>query len=398
MTEAKFVVINIPDRWLMGTEITDGTVIELGKDSPVNLEISDKGLSLKPSSKQAIYMTAPIDSEIEGCVGHRLVIDADYPEHTRVKVAFSVSNKKITEAKDILDSSEWSEEIVNPEDTLLTGREEQDKRGRYLWLKITMEAEDAILMPVIRSIKLYFPRETYLRYLPAIYQEDASSRDFLERYLSVFETILSKLENGIKDTPHLFDPYATPSEFLPWLSTWVGSFKDENWPEDKWREFLSRAVSLYKQRGTPAGIRELIKLYSGKYPIIVERSLLKCGTTEYDEVLNRIFGCAYSFCVLVNPDQVKTEKDRKVLRRIVASEKPAHTVGGIVVLEPWVRLDWHTYLGKNTFLNQPLDMHAGSAVLSISTILAEEQTTEIEKRIRKGQELCRVCFESCVQS
>jgi len=265
-------------------------------------------------------------------------------------------------------------------------------------------------MPVVKSVKLYFPRVTYLRYLPEIYQEEPKSREFLERYLSVFETILTALEQNIGDTPRIFDAFGTASGFLPWLSTWLGAVKDENWDDDKWREFLSRAATLYKQRGTSVGLSELIKLYSGKYPIIVERSLLKCEDTEYSRLLTRIFGCAYSFCVLVEPDQVKTEKDRKVLKRMVATEKPAHTLGGLVVLEPWIRLDWHCYLGKNSFLNIPLNTRVCEAVLSVSTILEAEtkssdQNTEeadrlstermqIIERIRKGQKLCRFCFET----
>ena len=173
-------------------------------------------------------------------------------------------------------------------------------------------------------------RTSYLEYLPAIYQENPVSRDFLERYLSIFETILSRIERQIDDIPRLFDVKETPSKFLPWLSTWVGAVKDENWPEEKWRQFLSRAVEIYKKRGTKTELNELIKIYTGRTPFaIVERVQLK-GDNE--EMLDRLFGDKYSFCVFLWPNQVKTEMDWKIIKRIIDSEKPAHTQGRLAII------------------------------------------------------------------
>ena len=170
----------------------------------------------------------------------------------------------------------------------------------------------------------------YIEYLPGIYQEDRVNRDFLERYLSIFESILSRLESKIEDVPRLFDAKETPEKFLPWLSTWVGAFKDENWPEEKWRQFLSRAAELYRKRGTKAELNELIKIYTGRKPLaIIERALLK---GDNPQVLDRLFGDKYSFCVVLLADQVKTETDWKVITRIIDSEKPAHTKGSFAVV------------------------------------------------------------------
>jgi phage tail-like protein len=364
MNEANFITINIEARWGMGKEIVEDEAIELRHNEPVNLQISSKGLSLKPGSAIGTYMSNALDSTMAGCVWHRLIVDAELPENALAEVAFAVAEKEVQDIGELV----WSPPLINPKDMLIPGQ-----KGRYLWLKIiisTKEPEDKA--PVIKSLKLCFPRETYLRHLPAIYQEDSQSRNFLERYLSVFETVLANLERIIDDVPRWSDAIGTSSEFLPWLSTWLGAVYDENWPEAKWREFLNRAAELYKQRGTPAGLRNLVKLYSGKYPIIVERALLRCENPEFGKVLDKLFGCKYSFCVLVQPDQVTTEKDRKVLKRMIAVDKPAHTLGGLVVVEPRIRLDWHSYLGKNTILNEPeLDIRIGKAVVPINTAVQE---------------------------
>lgn len=251
-------------------------------------------------------------------------------------------------------------------------------RGRYFHLRIVVSANDQNdSVPAIKGIRLYYSPPTYLKHLPAIYQEDPLSKDFLEDYLSIFETVLANLESRIEDVPRLFDVKETPNEFLSWLSTWVGAVRDENWPEEKWREFLSRAAELYKHRGTKEEINEIIEIYTGTYPMaIIERALLKCASPYLTKVLNLLFGGPYSFCVLLNPEQVKTEKDRKVVLRIIESEKPAHTCGGFAIIEQRMRLDWHTYLGINTRLSEPkAEMILGKAILSLTSVLPSPDKT-----------------------
>ncbi len=246
-------------------------------------------------------------------------------------------------------------------------------KGQWLLLKITLTSNKTGKYPKITSLKAYFSSINYLNYLPAFYQEDPVSLDFLKRYLAVFETVLQKIENQIEETPKQIDAKQTSSEFLPWLSTWVGAVKDENWPENKWREFLSRAAILYRHRGTKKELEEIISIYTGKPPVeIVERALLKTGNKEYQTLLDTLFGDKYSFCVLLRKHQAKTETDRKVIERIIESEKPAHTVGGYVVLENKIYLDWHTYLGLNTYLIERIaQMYVGKANVSINTVITE---------------------------
>lgn len=308
------------------------------------------------------------DSEIEGCIWYRLVLDANFPEGAHVKVSYLITDE---DTQDIRKQDvAWSKPISDPRDTLIFG-----PRGRYLWLKLKFSVDNPKAeLPTIKKIKLHFSAATYLKYLPAIYQEDPTSRDFLERYLSVFETLLANLESHIDAVPLLFDVEATRSNFLPWLSTWLGTIKDENWPEEKWRVFLSRAVELYKRRGTKWELEELIKMFSGAPTIaIIEPALLNYDNQYLKKVLKRLIGGKYSFCILLKPEQVKTGVDRKVIKRLIDSEKPAHTRGGFAVIENSLRLDWHTYLGVNTCLRMPKgEMIVGKAVLPLNTVLTSD--------------------------
>ena len=68
---------------------------------------------------------------------------------------------------------------------------------------------------------------------------------------------------------------------------------------------------------------------------------------------------------------------------IVEREKPAHTVGGVKALQPWIYLDMHTYLGINTILTEPVFILGESSVISRDTALSDpEESGQIDLRSR----------------
>lgn len=120
---------------------------------------------------------------------------------------------------------------------------------------------------------------SYLRFLPAIYQEDAKSRDFLERFLSVFQSQMEGIGETISNLPTYFDPEACPSEFVPWLAGWL-SLDLYELLGDKNREFILRATEFYKKKGTPSGIASLVTFLTGK----------TCIVKEYNNYVFRSYG------------------------------------------------------------------------------------------------------------
>ncbi|MFK0735478.1 MAG: phage tail protein [Gloeotrichia echinulata GP01] len=112
-------------------------------------------------------------------------------------------------------------------------------------------------------------------YLPAIYQEDPFVGQFLLAFqkvlLGVDDTVpilkddikFQPLEQAIASIATLFDPKSTPKEFLNWLAGWVALSLRDDWEQEAQRRFISRIVSLYKQRGTKAGMTEMLKTYTG---------------------------------------------------------------------------------------------------------------------------------------
>jgi phage tail-like protein len=173
----------------------------------------------------------------------------------------------------------------------------RERTGRYLWLKIALSTVDETLNSSIDKIKVFYPRESYLRYLPAIFQEnpvgqeDPVSRDFLERFLSIFETVFYDLETRIYDVDSFFDPDtagskiydiykyldintadSTENDFLKWLASWLNVAIEDEWDEQIKIRFIQEAFMLYRQKGTLAGIEKLIEIYTGKKPVIIEHS------------------------------------------------------------------------------------------------------------------------------
>lgn len=143
----------------------------------------------------------------------------------------------------------------DPTDALL-----DDAEGRYLGVELGLVGTDAT-SPRVSSLRAFLPRQSYLRYLPAIYDTESEDRSFLERYLSIFESVFVDVEAGIESLPQFLDPGGVPPEFVGWLGSWLASETDSAWPTAARREFLARAPELYRLRGTPAGLIEPVRIY-----------------------------------------------------------------------------------------------------------------------------------------
>ena len=255
---------------------------DLEKGTIKNLKVRDDGgleffepkkgfvrfFRIKPK-REGSYTSKPLDSGIEGCRWHRIVLDADIPRNATLTVSFSSSEKEEADES-------WSGTIVfkNAKDALV-----QAPPGRYITLKIDFHRGEGEESPVLRQVKIYYPRLSYLRYLPAVYQEKSASKEFMERFLSIFESALYDSEETISRIPLYFDPKATPKHFVPWLASWL-SLDLYELLGDRNREFILRAVELYKQKGTASGIARLVSFLTGK----------KCCVKEYMNNVFRSYG------------------------------------------------------------------------------------------------------------
>lgn len=390
------------------------------------------------------YFSLSLDSAEEGTEWHKFVLDADIPANTQVQVSYRAADDKQVTVKETTDEGvvryvtvnldryieqasnldeggrarkaadldtldDWSEPAVNAGDALIL-----EGVGRYLWLRIDLVGGEE-KAPSIGSLRLDFPRDTYLRYLPAVYQEDERSRDFLERFLSLFETFFAATEWRINHLARYFDvdSQLATGDFLRWLASWLAIPEDKSWSEEQLRELIRQAPELYRKRGTREGLEAMIEIFTGERPLVVEhfqtagcaqpppaarRTDAAAGgenVLSLEEILRNLYGTdPYCFCVLLKPYRSETkggrrvvrrlsEEERKAVRRIVDAEKPAHTCAGLLALQPWIHLDMHTYLGVNTYLSRPdarLDLQ--SAIPRDTVLDDRDEAGQLERRSR----------------
>jgi len=165
-------------------------------------------------------------------------------------------------------------------------------------------------------------QSSYLKYLPAFYSGD----EFMERFLMIFENILTPIERVVDHIELYLDPTVMPEDFLSWIASWLDLVLDENWLVEKRRKLISSAVELYRWRGTRRGLKEYLTVYTGVEPVITEHlgGIRLDGQARLGE--NTFLGEGRDHCFSVTLELVDTAAiDLEGVKAIIEAEKPAHT-------------------------------------------------------------------------
>lgn len=380
--------LEIPDQPL-GTRVdvsyyasegeTDG-VDDLGALSGLSAEQQSElhGLGVDSLWDLIEYSTAELNRSIDSASGVEI--------QKWMQAAREVLQKEFVRRPDVT-------EVASPEDMLLT-----DADGRYLHVAINLIGSRETA-PRLQTFRVYCPRQSYLRYLPEVYQERDRQSPFLSRFLSIFESIFVDIEQTLEMDTQYLDPQEIPVDYLSWLNSWVAVELGESWPEDARRELLERAPELYRMRGTKQGLVELIDLYF-RHVTLPERpwdeslvqiernleSLFQDGYLTSDESLEtfvqyqdqaaldetaavrileyadldrivdserkRVYmnqlGHPRRVEVLLHPEV--PERHVHAVDAIVESESPVYTDVNTRRLKKRFQIEEHTYLGLNTIL------------------------------------------------
>ena len=362
---------------------------------------------------QGTLSSCELDSGVTACVWHRIALDADIPAGTTIEVR--------TDAHDTAGGSSPTDLIPAPI-VLSAGSLDclvQGGPGRYLKLTLTLRGNGAAT-PVLRGIRIWFPRASWLQYLPAVYQEDDESAAFLSRFLSILQTDFDGFDETIDTIASYFDPRSVPDKWFAWLAAWIALPIEPTWTDAQRRAVLKNAYPNYGRRGTPAGLEQVITDYAGATARLVEhfrlRQLIvlpddpaKAVSTGGGGLWSRDFyrrlqlgvysqvgmfklvgepepgiepdaWGASEFSVFFDAEPATMAATRKQVAAVVEREKPAHTMATYRPVYARMRLGVQATLGVDTRVGE-----AGQAVLgSISTLGYDAvlAPSELERGIR----------------
>ena len=343
----------------------------------------------KKYNDQTVCILDALDSSEEHTHWNRIVLDAGIPDNTSITIAYFASDDKDALSK----NPQWIDVLPDPIDSLI------DAQGRYLWLKITLLALDGENTPSIKSLTTFFPKFSYMQFLPEVYSTaDTLNNNVLERFLSMFGTIQTDLDEKIFSFTKYLDPDSVPRSFLSWLISWFGMKTDENWSEEKLRNLLLLLPKYYKMRGTRRGLEALLSLLlqnslltydqstthlqpngtngsffrDGKFLIVESFQLYSIQNSQNWDDYQCLFQTnPYSFTVLINSLTVNKEMIGKI-SKIIDDEKPAYVMAKISAVDPLFQLGSYIFLGVNTFLNKQV-LSIGSSMMGQNSLIGEEK-------------------------
>jgi phage tail-like protein len=164
----------------------------------------------------------------------------------------------------------------------------------------------------------------YAPMLPAVMQEDALALQLVAAFDESLAPVLVTL-----DSLHAYvDPGLCPGDFLDWVASWIGLVPDENWTLERRRALASRAVPIYRLRGTVAGLIGHVELLFGERPEVIDSGGVAWSVTPGTEMPG---SAEPKVIVRVGvPRDVTVDFER--LQALIAAETPAHVVAELEVV------------------------------------------------------------------
>ncbi|HTS36393.1 MAG TPA: phage tail protein [Candidatus Solibacter sp.] len=373
-------------------------------------------------------LTKTLDSGIESCIWDRVQLHATVPQGTVIEVTTQTADSDVW-AKGAPYQAECSAYSVPGQSCVLslTGDDPdclvQSRPGRYLRLQLKLKS-NGVVSPTLQSIQVGFPRSSYLQYLPAVYQEDDQSRVFLDRFLRIFQSTFDGMDQTLDNLWTRFDPMSAPGSWFNWLASWLAFPINPLWSDNQRRSALKSAGQIYPLRGTPSGVEQLVKQYSGVDARLIEhfrlRQLvilpdspssstalgsgmrlwsrdyyrrLQVGvysqvgyfdlTGEPEPDMEPLAWGANEFTVFFDCDPYQVSSTTQSVSQVVEREKPAYAKANYAPVFPRMRVGVQSTLGVDTRVGEITPLLLGTTgVLDYDAILGCS-TTETQLRAQR---------------
>ncbi len=372
-------------------------------------------LGAPPYQQGGLWISPPLDSQIHQCQWHKIELDAAaLPAGSSVEIHTFTADEALDAATiAALPETLWAASLrltgemqPPPESSENNQQREpevaliQSGEGQLCWVRICLFG-DGYETPVLKGLRVHYPRHSYAAYLPAVFSEDDEARSFLTRYLSIVEAEWGRIEQHIAEISRYFDPQAVPAGMpLRYLADWFALPLEGAWNDAQKRRLLNQMSTYYPKRGTAVALRSYAQTYlqnmttmpphmQGEFPKLVEgfrarqyMNLLsqengtldrqmplwgpaKVGrlqTDVYAEVGNArlvslgdpqtdIFDSyAHRFRVFMPAAWISTKADEAMIRRAIDTEKPAYTEYELCLIAPRFRIGIQSTVGIDTIV------------------------------------------------
>lgn len=209
-------------------------------------------------------------------------------------------------------------------------------RATELTSRVSLRSNSGIIIGQETVTINVLAKGQYLRYLPVLYEDD----HLMSRFLMLFESFWSPIESQINNVHYYFDPRVTPSNFLPWLASWLDLSLDEYWTEAQLRQLIRWAIALHRSRGTKWGLLKYLEIYTGQHAEIIEHRAknfvlgpdirIGPGIALGRGNVPHTFSVRLRLPALDIEDEQERNRQERIRRRTIESiiemQKPAHTV------------------------------------------------------------------------
>lgn len=238
-------------------------------------EIGDRrNLILGNKSKVGVFVSPIYDSGRADTEWNRLVLDIGRNALIQVYV-FLFEEKAKREMSDMAEDvgklidyvKNRAQYVSHYREQLLYGQ--PAGRGRFARFVVEVYASQSQkgARPAFDGYAMSFPKESFTRYLPSIYQGKLQ----LERYLAVQQSLYLELEKEIDTIATQLDYELCRKDRIKDLARWMGwGSLAETADQDTVRKLLGTGLSLISRKGSKAYYEELAEILTDRRAILLE--------------------------------------------------------------------------------------------------------------------------------
>lgn len=223
------------------------------------------------------FVSRIYDSGTPGTEWNRLLLQISHPAVLQVYVYLfdDLQEGRQTGKKETLNErfaylQKNAQYTSNYREMLLYGQEYGKGRFAQIGLKLfTKNVRGDRAAAQFYGYEMSFPKESFTRYLPAIYRGNLA----LERFLAVHQSLYLDLERQIDNLAVSLDFEVNGKEELSLLAGWMG------WgelaligEEETLRKLLGTGMSLIRKKGSLEYYTEMVRLLLDLEPVVVEET------------------------------------------------------------------------------------------------------------------------------